>query len=75
MVLHNLSPAIGSRGKKKRKGRGQGSGKGGTSTKGHKGQQSRSGYRIGGEGGQTKIEHKTPKSYFRRNKAMQQELS
>ncbi len=46
MSLNNLKPALGSVQKKgKRLGRGQGSGKGGTSTRGHKGAKSRSGYR------------------------------
>ena len=45
MSLNNLKPALGSnKNSGKRLGRGQGSGKGGTSTKGHKGAQSRSGY-------------------------------
>ena len=44
MKLHNLKPAAGANGKEKRIGRGEGSGHGGTSTKGHKGAQSRSGY-------------------------------
>ena len=44
MKLHNLKPAAGSRGRKKRIGRGEGSGHGGTSTRGHKGAQARSGY-------------------------------
>ena len=70
MVLHNLSPAKGSKHTKKRKGRGQGSGKGGTATKGHKGAQSRSGYKTKPhfEGGQTPLQRRTPKSYFKRNK-------
>jgi large subunit ribosomal protein L15 len=54
MDLSNLRPAKGSVKKGKRLGRGQGSGKGGTSTRGHKGAKSRSGYskKIGFEGGQ-----------------------
>ncbi len=54
MDLSNLKPAKGSTKKPKRIGRGQGSGRGGTSTRGHKGAQSRSGYskKIGFEGGQ-----------------------
>ena len=44
MNLHSLKPAEGSIRKRKRIGRGQGSGRGGTSTRGHKGAQSRSGY-------------------------------
>ena len=47
MSLNNLKPALGSnKNSGKRLGRGQGSGKGGTSTKGHKGAQSRSGYSL-----------------------------
>ena len=54
MELHNLKPAKGSIKKTKRIGRGEGSKKGGTSTRGHKGAKSRSGYskKIGFEGGQ-----------------------
>lgn len=44
MELNNLKPAAGSVKPRKRIGRGQGSGRGGTSTKGHKGAQSRAGY-------------------------------
>ena len=45
MNLSNLQPAEGStHNQNKRVGRGQGSGKGGTSTRGHKGAKSRSGY-------------------------------
>ncbi|MBI3502034.1 MAG: 50S ribosomal protein L15 [Bacteroidetes bacterium] len=67
MELHNLKPARGSvRGKNKRLGRGQGSGKGGTSGKGHKGQQSDSGYnkRRGHEGGQMPLQRRLPKFGF-----------
>ena len=54
MELSNLQPAVGSNKKKRRIGRGPGSGKGGTSTRGHKGAKSRSGYsqKVGFEGGQ-----------------------
>ena len=54
MELHNLKPAEGSVKTRKRIGRGAGSGLGGTSTRGHKGAKSRSGYskKIGFEGGQ-----------------------
>ena len=45
MELHNLQPAVGSNKKNKRVGRGTGSGYGGTSTRGHKGAKSRSGYK------------------------------
>ena len=67
MELHNLKPARGSvKGKNKRVGRGQGSGKGGTSTKGHKGQQSNSGYnrRRAHEGGQMPLQRRLPKFGF-----------
>lgn len=67
MNLSKLSPAEGSVKKaKKRIGRGQGSGKGGTSTKGHKGAQSRSGYssKRGFEGGQMPLQRRLPKYGF-----------
>jgi len=66
MNLSNLQPAEGSTKKTKRIGRGQGSGKGGTSTRGHKGQKSRSGYsrKIGFEGGQMPLQRVVPKSGF-----------
>jgi len=66
MDLSNLKPAQGSTHSSKRKGRGQGSGKGGTSTKGHKGAQSRSGYsrKIGHEGGQMPLQRRLPKYGF-----------
>lgn len=67
MNLHSLKPAKGSTKKSKRIGRGQGSGKGGTSTKGHKGAQSRSGYsrKAGFEGGQMPLYRRVPKSGFK----------
>jgi len=67
MDLSNIKPAKGSIKKRKRIARGQGSGKGGTSTKGHKGQKSRSGYsqRIGGEGGQMPMLRRMPKYGFK----------
>lgn len=67
MDLSNLKPAKGSTGKKKRIGRGQGSGHGGTSTRGHKGQKSRSGYsrKIGFEGGQMPLQRRVPKYGFK----------
>jgi len=67
MKLHNLKPAEGSTHSSKRIGRGQGSGKGGTSTKGHKGAQSRSGYskKVGFEGGQMPLQRRVPKFGFR----------
>ncbi len=67
MDLSNLKPAAGSTKKVKRIGRGQGSGRGGTSTRGNKGAQSRSGYsrKIGFEGGQMPIYRRLPKSGFK----------
>ena len=66
MNLSNLRPALGSTKTRKRIGRGQGSGRGGTSTRGHKGAQSRSGYsrKIGFEGGQMPIQRRLPKFGF-----------
>ena len=67
MDLSNLKPADGSTRKTKRIGRGQGSGKGGTSTRGHKGAQSRAGYKrkIGFEGGQMPLHRRVPKWGFK----------
>lgn len=64
--LGNLRYAEGSRKKRKRIGRGQGSGKGGTSTRGHKGGQARSGYKRkpGFEGGQMPLHRRLPKFGF-----------
>lgn len=66
MKLHNLLPALGSNKKNKRIGRGPGSGYGGTSTRGHKGAKSRSGYKrkIGFEGGQMPLQRRVPKFGF-----------
>jgi large subunit ribosomal protein L15 len=66
MDLSNLKPAKGSVKNKKRIGRGQGSGRGGTATKGHKGAQSRSGYKrkSGFEGGQMPLFRRVPKFGF-----------
>ncbi|MEF9985543.1 MAG: 50S ribosomal protein L15 [Bacteroidales bacterium] len=66
MNLNTLRPAEGSTGRDKRIARGEGSGHGGTSTKGHKGAQSRSGYsrKIGFEGGQMPIQRRLPKFGF-----------
>lgn len=66
MQLSNLKPAKGSTHKRKRIGRGEGSGRGGTSTKGHKGAQSRSGYsrKFGFEGGQMPLQRRVPKFGF-----------
>jgi len=67
MELNNLKPAAGSVKKVKRIGRGQGSGHGGTSTRGHKGAQSRSGYSRtrGFEGGQMPLQRVVPKFGFK----------
>ena len=67
MELNNLRPAVGSVSRKTRIGRGQGSGKGGTSTRGHKGAKSRSGYKrkIGFEGGQMPLQRRLPKFGFK----------
>ena len=66
MDLSNLQPAEGSTKQRKRVGRGQGSGRGGTSTRGHKGAKSRSGYsrKIGFEGGQMPLQRRVPKFGF-----------
>lgn len=66
MNLSNLKPAEGSVKTRKRIGRGPGSGLGGTSTRGHKGAKSRSGYskKIGFEGGQMPIQRRLPKFGF-----------
>ncbi|TNE28501.1 MAG: 50S ribosomal protein L15 [Bacteroidetes bacterium] len=67
MDLSNLRPAEGSTHKGIRIGRGEGSGKGGTSTRGHKGAKSRSGYsrKIGFEGGQMPLQRRVPKFGFK----------
>lgn len=67
MDLSSLKPAEGSVKNRKRIGRGQGSGRGGTSTKGHKGAQSRTGYsrKAGFEGGQMPIQRRLPKRGFK----------
>jgi len=66
MDLSNLQPAEGATKQRKRIGRGQGSGRGGTSTRGHKGAKSRSGYsrKIGFEGGQMPLQKRVPKFGF-----------
>jgi large subunit ribosomal protein L15 len=66
MNLNNLKPAKGSVQSEKRIGRGQGSGRGGTSTRGHKGAQSRAGYsrKKGFEGGQMPLQRRLPKFGF-----------
>tara|TARA_B110000261_G_scaffold22772_1_gene23994 strand:+ start:1829 stop:2275 length:447 start_codon:yes stop_codon:yes gene_type:complete len=67
MNLHSLKPAEGSVKNRKRIARGQGSGRGGTSTKGHKGAQSRTGYSksVGFEGGQMPLQRRVPKFGFK----------
>lgn len=67
MNLSNLKPAAGSTKSRKRIGRGEGSGMGGTSTRGHKGAKSRSGYsrKFGFEGGQMPLQRRVPKFGFR----------
>lgn len=67
MELHNLKPAAGSVKSRKRIARGQGSGRGGTSTRGHKGAKSRSGWKSkrNFEGGQMPIQMRLPKRGFK----------
>ncbi len=67
MDLSNIKPALGSVKRSTRIGRGAGSGKGGTSTRGHKGAKSRSGYsrKIGFEGGQMPLQRRLPKFGFK----------
>ena len=67
MKLHELRPAKGATHKVKRIGRGDGSGHGGTSTKGTKGAQARTGYKrkMGHEGGQMPIQRRIPKRGFK----------
>ncbi len=67
MKLNSLQPAAGSTKTRKRIGRGPGSGLGGTSTRGHKGAKSRSGYKkkIGFEGGQMPLQRRVPKFGFK----------
>lgn len=67
MKLHSLKPAEGAVKNRKRIARGQGSGRGGTSTKGHKGAQSRTGYSrsVGFEGGQMPLQRRVPKFGFK----------
>jgi len=66
MALDNLQPAAGSTKNVKRVGRGQGSGMGKTSTRGQKGQKSRSGFKVkrGFEGGQQPLQKRLPKIGF-----------
>lgn len=67
MDLSNLKPAEGSTKTRKRIGRGQGTGRGGTSTRGHNGAKSRSGYsrKAGFEGGQMPLYRRVPKFGFK----------
>lgn len=67
MELHNLRPAKGAVKSEKRVGRGQGAGTGGTSTRGHKGAKSRSGYssKRAFEGGQMPLQMRLPKRGFK----------
>ena len=67
MKLHTLNPAFGATHSRRRIGRGPGSGLGGTSTRGHKGAKSRSGYKtkIGFEGGQMPLQRRVPKFGFK----------
>lgn len=67
MNLSNLRPAEGATKTRKRIGRGEGSGRGGTSTRGHKGAKSRSGYskKVGFEGGQMPLQRRVPKFGFK----------
>jgi len=67
MALNNLRPPRGAKKPKKRVGRGPGSGHGKTSSRGHKGAQSRSGFRFkrGFEGGQMPLHRRVPKRGFR----------
>ena len=67
MNLSTLKPPEGSRKKRKRVGRGDGSGHGGTSGKGAKGQNARSGHSVrpSFEGGQMPITRRIPKRGFK----------
>ncbi|MDR3705626.1 MAG: 50S ribosomal protein L15 [Paludibacteraceae bacterium] len=67
MNLNNLKPAANSVKTGRRIGRGTGSGLGGTSTRGHKGAKSRSGYsrKNGFEGGQMPLQRRLPKFGFK----------
>lgn len=67
MKLSELKPPVGSKKKRKRVGRGNGSGHGGTSCKGSKGQNARSGGGVkpGFEGGQMPLTRRLPKRGFK----------
>jgi len=66
MKLHELKAPTGSRHSRKRLGRGDASGHGGTSTRGHKGHKSRSGFHLSFnfEGGQMSLTRRLPKRGF-----------
>ena len=77
MNLDSITPIKGSNKKaSKRLGRGQGSGKGGTSTRGHKGAKSRSGYskKLGFEGGQMPLQRRIPKFGFKNVNSIEYEV-
>ena len=77
MNLDSMTPIKGSNKKaSKRLGRGQGSGKGGTSTRGHKGAKSRSGYskKLGFEGGQMPLQRRIPKFGFKNVNSIKYEV-
>ena len=76
MKLHHLKSPFGSKHKKKRLGRGDASGHGGTSTRGHKGHKSRSGYALsyGFEGGQMPLVRRVPKRGFTHLKKINYEI-
>lgn len=67
MRLNDLYPFVEERKTRRRVGRGSGSGLGGTSGKGHKGQNARSGggVRPGFEGGQMPLQRRIPKRGFK----------
>ncbi|MBS1947888.1 MAG: 50S ribosomal protein L15 [Bacteroidetes bacterium] len=73
MKLHSIRPAKGATHKEKRLGRGEASGKGGTSTKGNKGHQSRSGFKnkMAHEGGQMPIQRRLPKRGFKNTRRIE----
>lgn len=66
MDLSKLKPAHGAKHSKKRVGRGHGTGQGTQAGRGHKGAQSRSGYKFkrGFEGGQMPLHRRIPKRGF-----------
>lgn len=76
MQLQNLQPAKGATHKQRRLGRGEASGRGGTSTKGNKGGQSRTGYKIkmAHEGGQMPIQRRIPKRGFKNNNRVEYKI-